>query len=152
MTGGHGGRDDGGDDGGGLASFLMDRLIEDEVVASAAVEDIDDAELLAPDGVAEHFTRHDPVRVLREVAAKRALVHIWLQTLAGQLREHDPGALAVAEQALAHLASVYADHPDYRPGWAPVTEERCDRRDGGERTGNVVELHRGRRPRRPAGR
>lgn len=63
---------------------------------------------------ASHIARHDPARVLREVEAKRRIVdrYVWL-------REHgDTGDVA---WVLPLLAAAYADHPDYRPEWAPTT-------------------------------
>lgn len=60
--------------------------------------------------VAAHVARHDPARVLREVAAKRRIVdrYAWL-------REH--GDTGDATWVLPLIAAVYADHPDYRPEW-----------------------------------
>jgi hypothetical protein len=63
-----------------------------------------------------HFARHDPARVLREVAAKRAIV-----ALAGTPDDDDPyygGWDTVMELVLRNLAAVWSDHPDYRPEWA----------------------------------
>lgn len=64
--------------------------------------------------MAQHVVRHDPARVLREVAAKRRIVdrYAWL-------REH--GDTGDAAWVLPLLALPYADHPDYRPEWAPTT-------------------------------
>ena len=74
----------------------------------------------------DHIARHDPARVLADVAAKREV----LATLAGQL---DPDAMAGdwsergmmetamsdwAEWFLRALARPHADHPDYDPAWA----------------------------------
>lgn len=47
----------------------------------------------------EHVRRHDPARVLRECEAKRRIVE-----------QH-------AAPAIAALAAIYADHPDYEEGW-----------------------------------
>jgi len=65
--------------------------------------------------VTAHIARHDPARVLREVAAKRAI-----------LAECEPrpgiGIVAIelaAQRILRHLAAVWNDHPDYRPEWKP---------------------------------
>lgn len=65
-----------------------------------------------PTTVGAHIIRHDPARVLREVEAKRKVVdrYAWL-------REH--GDTGDARWVLPLLAAVYADHPDYRPEWAP---------------------------------
>ena len=59
---------------------------------------------------AAHIARHDPARVLREVAAKRAIIAQW---------EHSPVGSPVLTNALYQLAAVWSDHPDYRQEWAP---------------------------------
>ncbi|MFD0408613.1 DUF6221 family protein [Kitasatospora sp. NPDC127116] len=57
----------------------------------------------------DHIARHDPARVLADVDAKR-------RVLADVESFTEDGALAV----LQLLALPYADHPDYRPEWAPT--------------------------------
>ena len=76
---------------------------------------------------ARHIARFDPARVLREVAAKRAII-----------AEHGPSrqdgsrcrvCTAIADggatrfrapcPTLRHLAAAYSDHPDYRQEWKP---------------------------------
>lgn len=115
-----------------LRRFVLARLDEDEQHAeywladrrswSAVGRDVEvgGGRLTDGDGVdrhvAEHVARHDPARVLLEVAAKRALVEYY-----------DSAVLAVAigrsvlasDYLLRLLASVYAGHPDYRAEWAP---------------------------------
>ena len=83
---------------------------------------------------ATHIARHDPARVLREVAAKRSAIreafrhaavvdgewgccHDAEQIERGECEEEVPSEMPI----LQALASVYADHPDYRPEWAPTT-------------------------------
>jgi len=56
------------------------------------------------DHLAAHIARHDPARVLREVAAKRAIL--------------DAVGYDDREDVAGHLAAVYSDHPDYRQEWA----------------------------------
>ncbi|OZE35619.1 MULTISPECIES: DUF6221 family protein [unclassified Rhodococcus (in: high G+C Gram-positive bacteria)] len=63
----------------------------------------------------QHIARHDPARVLRDVAAKRKAVEC-LQQIANGCTE--PGWDGIAEEALWHLASVYSNHPDYQENWA----------------------------------
>lgn len=76
---------------------------------------------------ATHMVRHDPARVLREVAAKRAII--------ADMEKADRVAEMEAESehseeswewearsstltdALKHLATAYSDHPDYRREW-----------------------------------
>lgn len=112
-----------------ITEFLTARLDEDEAVARAASPgpwSAEDEEVKAVDDItvcdafalsspqtratAEHIARHDPARILAEVASKRAIVEE-----AGQfgLRE---GVMSF--MALCHLATVYADHPDFQAEWA----------------------------------
>ena len=69
--------------------------------------------------LADYLIRHDPARVLREVAAKRAILAWW------QRGDRDPEGPAPSPtyenyrkslpgyQLLLHLAAVWSDHPDY---------------------------------------
>jgi hypothetical protein len=106
-----------------LVSFLLARLDEDEAVAvaaAAALEQVDDTPSPVAPPLADHIARHDPTRVLREVAAKRAVARLWLEGLTAQL--HDPSAgsaLDTVETVLVELAAVYADHPEFRSSWLP---------------------------------
>lgn len=80
-----------------------------------------------------HIARHDPARVLREVAAKRAVLETVLPCptcLEGsRCVPHDASAGAPTwrpatdrdERALKLLATVYSDHPDYREEWQSET-------------------------------
>lgn len=64
----------------------------------------------------EHVRRHDPARVLAECEAKRRIVGLHPEILGGCqecANEHFPC------RTLRVLATVYADHPDYRDGWRP---------------------------------
>jgi|GEM_PF-1634836 len=81
--------------------------------------------------LAAHIARQDPARVLAEVQAKRGMLDLHV------LAEQDYGDGFVTElcmvcdpeepepfypcRTLRHLAAVYADHPEYRPEWAPGT-------------------------------
>jgi hypothetical protein len=62
---------------------------------------------------AVHAARHDPARVLRDVEAKRRIM-----TFADRRPELGEGRY-VGEGVIRLLASVYADHPDYREEWRP---------------------------------
>jgi hypothetical protein len=132
-----------------LMEFLYARLLEDEDIARAAMTDPwrDDGGCVSsahyqitdygaytqangePEAWEErqqradsaHIARHDPARVLREVAAKRKLVDRFRRATA--LRSHTGGE-DVAEKyypvlgsSLEVLAAVYSDHPDYRAHW-----------------------------------
>ena len=57
-----------------MVAFLLARLDEDERVARAAATVDGDVELHVPPAAGEHVARHDPARVLRGVAALRAIV------------------------------------------------------------------------------
>jgi hypothetical protein len=82
------------------------------------------AEPLYVDGeaVAAHVARHDPARVLREVAAKRDLLdrHASSERSAeGPLANDSEVYYAEAlEEAVRILATTYSDHQDFREEWA----------------------------------
>ncbi len=119
---------------GDLVKFLRERLDEDEAAAKL-VESVWPGEtitrvLAAPERYAlmqhdvsptraAHITRHDPVRVLREVAAKRAIVADYENTDGDSPRDRERGRWDRSHAAVRHLAAVYSHHPDYRPEWAP---------------------------------
>lgn len=80
---------------------------------------------------AAHIARHDPARVLRDVAAKRAIVDD-LRRYEGAIRQESatarpgdpiPANLYAARDALLaavqHLASAYDDRPGYDESWRP---------------------------------
>ena len=62
-------------------------------------------------GLSSHMARHDPARVLREVAAKRAMVD--------DLAYGGPEMGDAQDHVFRRLASVYSDHPDYQQEWTP---------------------------------
>jgi hypothetical protein len=122
-----------------LTEFITARLDEDEAAAQAARKlapsDTELAQQAGPcvsDAGYVHIARHHPNRVLREVAAKRAI-----------LARHPPdgdrwpdcatcsceGALAGSDcigtvswpcPTVRDVAAIWSDHPDYRPEWAPL--------------------------------
>jgi hypothetical protein len=82
--------------------------------------------------VAAHIARHDPARVLREVAAKREILAFIFQYEAKIDGEwgccHSAGAIRLGEcpetppekiDALRVAVAVYSDHPDYDEEWKP---------------------------------
>jgi hypothetical protein len=120
-----------------LTEFLLARIAEDEYAARAFVNELGEARrwrcdevggTVRRDGVppfglsdveattpthleAAHIARHDPARVLAECEAKRRIVEVAL-----------PGERDDAGERfriLRILATVYADHPDYRDEWRP---------------------------------
>lgn len=80
---------------------------------------------------AEHIVRHDPARVLREVAAKRAILDraTWAHKIAydnqdaprdftdASDRGYRLGQWHGYKAALTALVAVYSDHADYRIEW-----------------------------------
>jgi hypothetical protein len=80
-------------------------------------------EVLAP--IADHIARHDPARVLRDVAAKRAIVDeaalaFGATAVDDEVRDHVESVRQLWElDVLRPLASAYADRPGYREEWAP---------------------------------
>ncbi|MFF0389663.1 DUF6221 family protein [Kitasatospora sp. NPDC004615] len=112
-----------------LVAFLRERLDEDERAASEAwpvpwSADAEEYGVVDPgDGTeiadvvvlstnqqratARHIARHDPARVLAEVAAKRRVVELW---------SHSIGTGGT--YTLRALALPYREHPDFRPEWA----------------------------------
>lgn len=119
-----------------ILDFLHARIDEDEAIAKAIHTDptwvYDDtsgvggivyetgdgawiADKVGPVNGA-HITRQDPARTLREVAAKRAIIDI-LTHRPKWVTPQDPVPLPTLT-ALQHMASVYAEHPDYRQEWA----------------------------------
>lgn len=117
-----------------LIAFVTARLDEDEAAAQEAASRPlgpawDDGTRLT--AVARHIARHDPARVLREIAAKRVILARWEfaanQVAVGAVNEAagygpaDPGWPLRAdshELDVRSLAVAWNDHPDYRPEWA----------------------------------
>ncbi|MFJ9771217.1 DUF6221 family protein [Kitasatospora sp. NPDC101157] len=62
-----------------------------------------------------HIERWDPARVVAEVDAKRRI----LDECEGAVNHDSRGMMSMADSVLSLLALPYADHPDYRPEWAP---------------------------------
>lgn len=97
-----------------LTAFLLARIAEDETVAreGAACDDDDHAGIWSGDIGWDDLpvmTIHS-ARVLAECDAKRRIVN---------LDEMDGGADDGHVHALRCLATIYADHPDYREEWRP---------------------------------
>lgn len=121
-----------------LIAFLNARLDEDEAAANAGARRvgmpwhaepqpgapgglvIDELGLVASTGgryAAEHIARHDPARVLREVAAKRAILAAYLSE-----RENEflgGGYCEGLEEAVKIIAATWSGHEGYQPRWAP---------------------------------
>lgn len=90
-----------------------------------------DGRTLDPDACAAHIARHDPARVLREVAAKQKRLALMIEAHAEMdklLADDHAGdverAMAVGRARAATVAAkidaeIWSDHPDYRAGWKP---------------------------------
>lgn len=76
---------------------------------------------------ARHIARHDPARVLREIAAKRVVLEWYAESVeASALFREKLGTgthMAVAAESYLNVmradAAVHSDHPRYRAEWAP---------------------------------
>ncbi|MGW0837567.1 DUF6221 family protein [Streptomyces prunicolor] len=97
--------------------------------AKAAEEQLSQRRMIAGPGyegggvqgeaAAQHIARHNPTRVLAEVAAKRELIRMW-ESL--KLLNEDGGyadAFGAASRAIQLHAAVHSGHPDYLKEWAP---------------------------------
>lgn len=132
-----------------LVTFLRARLDEDEAAAKAAggwigtagfeqkgwiIVDRPEAQS-AERAESRHMERHNPVRVLREVEAKRRILteHAGLDFASLEEESRYRSFIACRRcrdiltdkrvvapcPTLRLLALPYADHPHYRPEWAP---------------------------------
>lgn len=125
-----------------LTAFITARLDEDEWMASVALGSLppypleplrDRAGERLPEQYAAHIAIHDPARVLREVAAKRAILaeHTSFAPGIGPSRG-EPCCMRCGAgfddvyltcpwpcDTLKVLAAVWSEHPDYRQEWAP---------------------------------
>jgi hypothetical protein len=95
-----------------ILSFLLARLTDDTVQASRMA--------VTPAGTGG---RHLPAvcapdRLLREIAAKRAIVQLWLAALRA---EEGPGAQwprSLYDPVIAELISIYSEHPEFDRRWS----------------------------------
>jgi hypothetical protein len=123
----------------GLVEFLRARLDEDQRTAQAIphrgpfrlrpgadaiwVDSADDTLTVAlvpipAEAMAGHIARHDPARVLADVAAKRAIAALHPDS--GWNSECQAGCIEGWPcRTLLYLAAPYADHPDYDEAWRP---------------------------------
>jgi hypothetical protein len=97
-----------------LSEFLTARLDEDEQIARAINGD-KWGWPGARSGFAAHVARHDPARVLREVAAKRAI----LAECARSVECGDDGCV-LAGAVIVNMAAIWGDHPDYGEAVRPA--------------------------------
>lgn len=95
-----------------ITEFLEARIAEDEHEATSMLDSF------ARGG---EVSKRRWIRVLAECAAKRAIIDLagtagCLDSLQANL---DYGYDSIEEEMLRTLATVYADHPDYRQEWTP---------------------------------
>jgi hypothetical protein len=124
-----------------LVEFLRDRLDEDEAAAKAAdgdeIEatpslwgtkyltlrgDHDDRHTTElPAELSDHIARHDPARILAEVAAKRQLLEKYAEVADNDINEMEyaHGYANAFGEAVRLLALPYAYHLDYDEAWRP---------------------------------
>lgn len=73
-----------------------------------------------------HIARHDPARVLREVAAKRERLALYVEVTdilfhgssGDRIKyQRESGRFEALDVEVRRDAAIYADHPDYKPDW-----------------------------------
>ncbi|MFD4442498.1 DUF6221 family protein [Nocardia sp. NPDC058519] len=68
--------------------------------------------------VIEHIASHDPARVLRQVAATRALMTSLVDAVEDEM---SAGRQMHEERKIVEfgpIAAIWSDHPDFRPEWS----------------------------------
>ena len=116
-----------------LLSFLFDRLDDDEAAARAR---------LTPATFRRNTTPGGPARAFRELAAKRSMVAMWFDGVQADLSRPPVAGIDVADAMIMALVTVYADHPQFDPGW--LADLDPPEPPAGESLDNVVELRPGR--------
>lgn len=67
-----------------------------------------------------HIARHDPARVLADIAAKRAILEELVREEAANFGDQFlDGLCSGLERSARLLAQPYAEHPDYDESWKP---------------------------------
>lgn len=114
-----------------LTEFLLARIAEDEAVARSVDEHLIRSlrsivrHAPLPGGEVLHIVRWDPARVLAECEAKRRIIQAFVPNFETETdRQYQDRIYAHAGGGKYHppllaLALPYADHPEYRPEWAP---------------------------------
>jgi len=114
-----------------LLSFLFDRLDDDEAAARA---------LLTPAALRQDAASA-AARAFRELAAKRSMVAMWFDGVQADLSRPPVAGIDVADAMIMALVTVYADHPQFDPGW--LADLDPPEPPAGESLDNVVELRPG---------
>ena len=101
-----------------MATYLLERIAEDEAVAREAVADHPGPWYPGDhsDPAVVHIARWDPDRVLAECRVRREIVQFcqWVRDNHGYA---DWGAGDTAGEVLLHLVQSHADRPDFPPEW-----------------------------------
>jgi hypothetical protein len=100
-----------------LVRFLLDRLDEDEAAARGQLRGGGILPFESIAQTADHRARHGPLRVLREVAAKRSMVQMWRTRSRVSRDRPGSGRPDVAAAMVVAMAAVFAEHPDFDPNW-----------------------------------
>lgn len=94
-----------------ILRFLLARLAEDAAGASRlAVGPVAAGDGQVPPACA-------PYRLLREVAAKRAIVEIWRAALDAQVGQAARWPHGPCDAVIAAILPLYAEHADFDPSW-----------------------------------
>ena len=95
-----------------ILSFLLARLTDDTVQASRLA--------VAPAGGGPHLPAVcAPERLLREVAAKQAIIKVWLAAVRAEDGTGGRWPHGPCDAVIAELISLYADHPEFDRRWLP---------------------------------
>lgn len=104
-----------------MVEFLLERISEDEEAANGVNRGLFNSRVaLFPGDLYPLVIRQHPARVLAECKAKRRIVEDFEILNRDHRVTHDPTTEArrfQARIAMARIAEVYADHPDYDPEW-----------------------------------
>jgi hypothetical protein len=105
-----------------LVRFLLARLDDDETAARGHMRGGGILPFESIGQAADHGARHGPLRVLREVAAKRSMVQMWLSRSRTERDRTGAGRPDVAAAMVVAMAAVYAEHADFDPSWLGALE------------------------------
>jgi len=106
-----------------LVTFLLARLDDDETAARGHMRSGGILPFESIGQAADHGARHGPLRVLREVAAKRSMVQMWLSRSRTERDRTGAGRPDVAAAMVVAMAAVYAEHADFDPSWLGALEK-----------------------------
>src|SRR5258706_16287437 len=110
-----------------LAKFLNDRLDEDQAAAKAAFGPGIALNWPAlPAAVDVFIDRYGPLRAVREVEAKRKILHLAYEATGLDLQVDQEFRVGMRDEEAEPLigdlikralAAVWSDHPDFDPAW-----------------------------------